>query len=270
MKGLIKKVSILILSVLVLVGGSLGGVSSVYAKSFYQLPDPYVMDKGYQNLLKYRVLGYKDKLSDALKVSEDFASKNFPRRRISNNEYLSRLSFGDSFKNGYEFIEFLIRYHSFLESGVYIVNIGHYYNIGSYYYIISVGGFLDRVPSSSSNSSKKPALDPYVVDESNEWLYRYKVVGFEKDLFDALRAVEGHSNKNYPKMKFEKEKDYPQKYFFKDGANLEDQYRYGFKNGYAFISFLEGYRNRFERGHYILEIGNYYNGGSYYYIIRFE
>lgn len=271
MNGLIKKVSVLVLSVLVLVGGSLGGVSSAYAKSFkYQPPDPYVMDRGYQKLLEYYVLGYKKDPRDARKIAEENANIFFPRKSISNNNYLSKLSFSDSFKNGYEFIEFLIKHGRYLESGIYIFNIKHYYNSGSYHYVLHIKDPFKRLSSISSNSPKKPLPDSYLMDESNQCLYRYKVLNYKEEFEDGLKSVEDYARREFPKRSFEKKEHYPQKYFFKNAEHKEYQYQYAFKNGYEFIQFLNEYYKDFEKGVYLLEIGHYYNGGSYYYIIQFE
>ena len=268
MKSIIKKISVVVLSVLLLVVGSLGSVSSAYAISAnYQLPDPYVMDAGYRNLLEYKVLGYKDNMSDALKVVEDHADWYSPRRH----------AFKNSFNNGHELIEFLIQFKSRLEKGIYVFEVGHYHHKGSYFYILSLKNFFQqKVPVVNSKPNNQPP-DPYIVDQDNQSSFNYDVLDYKEDLNDALKSIEGFANKSFPRKrlhkdgnnKFPKSYFYPQSYFYHDVYYKEAEYENVFKNGYVFIEFLKQYRRDFERGIYIVPIGNYYNGGSYFYIINF-
>lgn len=217
------------------------------------------MDKGYQKLLKYYVIACKSNFSDALGIVEKYANANSPRRR----------SFEDRFENGYYFIQFLIKYYRHLKSGFYIFEIGNYYPGCSYYYVIHIGDPLGKIPALSSKSANYPLPDPHLSNQANQKLYSYEIVGSRDYLDDALIDIEGLANRDFPKRSFEKDDSYPERYFFKNGENKEDQYKYGFKNGYEFIWFLNKYRNVFKRGYYIFEIGRYYDGGYKYYIIKF-
>ena len=124
MKSLHKKISVVLLSGVVLLGGALGSVSNAYSNSIKsEYLDQYVMDKGYQKLLKFKVLGYSLNIRDALKIAEDYANDYFPKRNSDKN----------IFKSGYEFMDFLIKYPKYFKIGIYVLQIGDCYYVIMFY-----------------------------------------------------------------------------------------------------------------------------------------
>lgn len=130
MNNLIKKISAGVLAGLVLIGGPLGNVSSVYANSVkFEFSDrndwrePYVWDVGYQKLLKYSILGYSLDIMEAIKIANKYVNEHFPVRGL----------YSKHFNSGYEFIEFLIKDPCSFKVGIYLVKIRDAYYAIKFY-----------------------------------------------------------------------------------------------------------------------------------------
>ena len=123
MKSFIKKVSAIVLAGLLILG-PLESASSVYANSVKSsLFDEYAEYISYEKLLRYKILGSGNSIGYALRLVEDLASRDVPRRHFK--KWI--------FSSWYGFIDFLIKNYRLSKIGIYIFLIGDYYYIIEFY-----------------------------------------------------------------------------------------------------------------------------------------